>query len=88
MFYHFNLAKKERHQYRGTAYEIAVYRTEEDGRLRGYISHGGFSDRIAEMSGEVAYDIKVTTGNDAVESLVDAMKLEIEAGKFPVTRRT
>jgi hypothetical protein len=88
MFYHMNLARKEAHIFQGTEYEIVVYRAEEDGHLRGYISAGGFSDRIAQISGETAHDMKATGDSDPVEFLVNAMKEEINAGKFPVAKRT
>ena len=88
MFYHMNLAKKEIHSFQGTEYEVVVYRAEEDGHLRGYISAGGFSNRIAEMSGETAYDMKSTDVADPVEFLMNVMKDEIDAGKFPVAKQT
>ena len=76
-----NLAAKETHEFDGNEFELVVYRA-EDGHLHGYISSGGFSNRILEMSGEVASDIKVTTGSDPVAKLISAMKDEINAGKF------
>jgi hypothetical protein len=87
LFNHLNLAKKEEHQYHGTKYEIAVYRA-EDGHLHGYISAGGFCDSIGEMSSEVAYDMKTTNEDDPVECLINAMKGEIDSGKFHVAKRT
>lgn len=88
MFYHMNLAAKETHEFDGNEFELVVYRTEEDGHLRGYISSGGFSDRIVEMSGEVASDMKATTGSEPAAMLISAMKDEIDAGKFPLPRNT
>ncbi|MFH1935533.1 MAG: hypothetical protein ABIN18_28665 [Pseudomonadota bacterium] len=82
MFYHMNLAGKEIHEFRGDEFEIVVYRAEEDGHLRGYISLGGFSDRIVEMSGETASDMKTVSGNYPVDMLIETMKDEINAGKF------
>ncbi len=86
MFYHMNLAAKEIHEYDGTEFELAVYRAEEDGHLRGYISSGGFSDRILEMSGEVASDFKTVSGNNPEATLISVMKDEINAGKFPLPK--
>ena len=88
MFYHMNLAAKEIHEYDGNEFELVVYRAEEDGHLRGYISSGGFSDRIVEMSGEVASDMKAVTGSDPVATLISVMKDEINAGKFPLPSNT
>ncbi len=88
MFYHMNLAAKEEHEYKGNIYELVVYRAEEDGHLRGYISSGGFSDRIVEMSGETASDMKTVTGANPVTELVSVMKNEIDAGKFPLPNNT
>lgn len=83
-----NLAGKERHEFRGDEFEIVVYRAEEDGHLRGYISSGGFSDRIVEMSGETASDMKTVSGNDPVAMLIETMKDEINAGKFHLPSNT
>lgn len=83
MFFHMNLAAKEVHKYDGNEFELVVYRAEEDGHLRGYISSGGFSDRIVEMTGDVASGMKSATGNDPVAILISVMKDEIDAGKFP-----
>lgn len=88
MFYHMNLAAKESHEHAGNTYEIVVYRAEEDSHLRGYISSGGFSARIVEMSGEVASDMGVVSGGNPVEALVSVMKNEIDAGKFPLPGNT
>ena len=88
MFYHMNLAAKETHVFDGNEFELVVYKTEEDGYLRGYLSSGGFSDRIIEMSGEVASDMKVTTGSDPAAMLISAMKDEIDAGKFQLPSST
>lgn len=41
------------------------------------------SDRIVEMSGEVASDIKSVSGNNPEAMLISVMKDEINAGKFP-----
>lgn len=88
MFYNMNLAAKEVHKYDGNEFELVVYRAQEDGHLRGYISSGGFSDRIVEMTHEVASDIKTVTGNDPVAMLILVMKDEIDAGKFPSSSST
>lgn len=88
MFYHMNLAGKEVHEYRGNKFEIVVYRAEEDGHLKGYISSGGFSDRIVSMSGETASDMKMGIGSDPVAMLIETMKNEIDAGKFPLPSNT
>ncbi|CAB1058352.1 hypothetical protein D1BOALGB6SA_3108 [Olavius sp. associated proteobacterium Delta 1] len=88
MFYHMNLAAKETHKFEGNEFELVVYRAEEDGHLRGYISSGGFSDRIAEISGETASDMKSETGNDPADTLISLMKDEINAGKFPLSNDT
>ena len=88
MFYHMNLAAKETHEYDGNEFELVVYRAEEDGHLQGYISSGGFSDRIVKMSGEVASDMKTVTGSDPVAMLISVMKDEIDAGKFPLPSST
>ncbi|MCH7504621.1 hypothetical protein IID04_03170 [PVC group bacterium] len=88
MFYHMNLAGKELHKFEDNEFEIVVYRAEEDGHLRGYISSGGFSDRIAEISGEIASDMKTVSGNDPVAALIDNIKTEINAGKFRLQRNT
>jgi hypothetical protein len=88
MFYHMNLAAKETHEFDGIEFELVVYRAEEDGHLRGYISSGGFGDRIGEMSGEIASDIKVTKGSDPAATLISAMKVEIDAGKFQLPLNT
>lgn len=88
MFYHMNLAGKEMHEYHGNKFEIVVYRAEEDGHLKGYISSGGFSDRIVSMSGETAGDMKMGTGRDPVAMLIETMKNEINAGKFPLPSNT
>ena len=83
MFYHMRLIKKEIHTYKGAEYEIVIYGAEEDGHLRGYISSGGFSDRIAEMPSEVATDMRVTSNQDPVQMMLNIIKSEIDAGKFP-----
>ena len=88
MFYHMHLAAKEIHEYDGNEFELVVYRAEEDGHLRGYISSGGFSDRIVEMSGETASDLKADRGDDPPAMLISVMKDEINAGKFPLPRST
>ncbi|WP_445367469.1 hypothetical protein ACH5Y9_21050 [Methylomonas sp. BW4-1] len=88
MFYHMNLAAKEIHEYDGNEFELVVYRAEEDGHLEGYISSGGFSDRIVQMSGEVASDMKSVSGSNPVAILISAMKDEIAAGKFPLPSST
>lgn len=82
MFFHMNLARKESYAHGGEVYEIAIYCAEENGHLRGYVSAGGFSDRVLEMAGDVAYDMKTTTGADPVAVAVAALKDEIDAGKF------
>lgn len=82
MFVHMNLARKESYTHGGVEYEIAIYRVEEDGHLRGYVSSGGFNDRVLEMAGDVAYDMKTTTGADPLAVAVAALKDEIDAGKF------
>ena len=84
MFYHLNLVRKVNHEYGGVSYEIAIYRAKEDGHLRGYISAGGFSDRIAELPGTVAYDMKSTGAGDPIDALESLIKAEIDAGKFTV----
>lgn len=88
MFYHMNLAAKEKHELDGNEFELVVYQEGEDGHLRGYISSGGFSDRIVEMSGEVANDMNVTTGSDPVAMLISVMKDEINAVNFPLPHNT
>jgi len=40
------------------------------------------------MSGEVASDMKATTGSEPAAMLISAMKDEIDAGKFPLPRNT
>jgi hypothetical protein len=85
MFHNLKLEKREYHQYRGTTYEIAVYR-DISGDLRGYVSAGGFGDNIAEMSGETASDMKIAIGVDPVECLVNEMKNEIDAGNLPLAK--
>jgi len=87
MFFHMQLAKKELHTFNGTQYEVVVYRAGEDGHLRGYISAGGFGERIAEMSGDIAHDMKANGFSDPVEFLINAMKGEINASKFPVPEK-
>jgi hypothetical protein len=82
MFFHMNLAAKYKHEFAGHTFELVVYRSEEDGHLRGYISSGGFSERIVEMSGETASDMETVTGSDPVEALISVMRDEIDAGKF------
>jgi hypothetical protein len=82
---HLNLKQKENYKLGDTTYEIAVY-AEEDGRLRGFISTGGFCRLIAEMSGEDASDMKTTTLGNPVEFLVSLIKGEIDAGKFPIAK--
>ena len=88
MFFHMNLATKDKHEFAGHTFELVVYRAEDDGHLRGYISSGGFSERIVEMSGETASDMKTVTGSDPVEALISVMKDEIDAGKFPLPSST
>jgi len=81
VFYNMELATKEMFSYKDKQYEIAVYRAEEDGHLRGYVSSGGFSDRVVDMSGLVASDMGNTSTDDPVTTLVNIMKQEIETGK-------
>ena len=87
MFYHMNQVGKDTHMYDGNEYEIAVYKADEDNHLRGYISSGGFSDSIVHMSSETASDMRHGT-EDPVEMLINTMKDEIDAGKFPVPKNT
>ena len=88
MFYHMKIAAREEYEYGGNTFELVVYRSEEEGHLRGYISSGGFSDRIVAMSGETAGDMKMVTGDDPVAMLISVMKNEIDAGKFPLPSNT
>lgn len=85
MFYHMSLAAKEIHEHDGNKFELAVYRTEKDGYLRGYISSVGFSDLIVEISDEVASDMAIT-GSDPVSKLISVMKDEINAGKISIAK--
>ena len=87
MSYHMSLAAKEIHEHDGNKFELAVYRTEKDGYLRGYISSGGFNQHIVEISAEVASDLAIT-GSDSVSKLISVMKDEINAGKFPLLSNT
>ncbi len=80
-FYNMQLAAKEEFSYEGIEYEIVVYKADEDGHLRGYVSSGGFSDRVVDMSGLVASDMSNASVNDPVAELVNIMKKEIEMGK-------
>lgn len=81
MFFHMSLVRKETYVHNGIAYEIAVYRAQEDGHIRGYVSAGGFSDQVLGMSGDITYDMKITGGLDPVAEAVDVLKTEINAGK-------
>lgn len=87
MFYHMQQVGKELHTYDGNEYEILVYKADEDNHLRGYISSGGFSDNIVHMSDETANDMRHDT-EDPVAMLINTMKDEINAGKFPVPKTT
>jgi hypothetical protein len=82
MFYHMRLAAKELYERDGRQFEIAVYRVDEDGSLRGYVSLGGFSDRVLGMSETVAIDMKHVTGMDPVAEVVKGLKNEIDTGKY------
>ncbi len=84
MFYHMNLADRQKHEYDGNVFEIVVSRADEDGHLRGYISSGGFSGRIAKMSGETVSNIEAVSSIDPVTMLIDTMKDDISAGKYPL----
>lgn len=88
MLYHMNLAAKQTHEYNGNKFELVVYHVEENSHLRGYISSGGFSGCIVEMSDETASDMKVVTKADPVAMLISVMKDEINAGKFPLPSKT
>lgn len=83
MFFHLHLAKKETYKHNDQEYELVVYRAEEDGHLRGYISLGGFGEWVVGMSSAVASNANATSESSPVDMLIDAMKNEIEAGNFP-----
>ena len=85
MFYHLRLLKKVMHSYDGSDYEIVIYEAEEDQHLRGYVSSGGFGERIAEMPGNVATDMRATSDKDPAEMMIETIKSEIDAGKIPVS---
>jgi len=59
-----DLRAKETYRHKQNNFEIAVYRAKEDGHYRGYISAGGFSDLMGEISSTVASDLRETTGAD------------------------
>lgn len=82
MFTHKHLKAREIYRHKNTDYEIAIYRTQEDGHYSGYLSAGGFSDLIVEISHIVASDFRKTTGTDPVDLLLRTIKSEIDAGKF------
>lgn len=84
MFYHMNLADKKEHEYDGNVFEIVISRAEEEGHLRGYISSGGFSSRIAKMSGGTVSNIEAVSSIGPVTMLIDTMKDDISAGKYPL----
>ena len=46
MFFHLYAVGKDVHEFDGNTFEIEIYKTEEDGHLRGYISSGEFNDVI------------------------------------------
>jgi len=82
VFFHLHLRAKETYRYNGLDFEIAVYRAQEDGHYRGYISAGGFSDLVAEISGETALNFLETSDVDPTQQLIGLIKSEIDAGKF------
>lgn len=82
MFFHKHLKAKEIYRHRNIDFELAVYRTQEDGHYSGYVSAGGFSDLIVEISDILASDFRTTTGADPVGMLLQSIKSEIDAGKF------
>ena len=43
-----SLAAKDKRKFAGYTFDLVVYRAEEDGHLREYISSGGFSERIVQ----------------------------------------
>ena len=88
MFFCMSLAAKDKRTFAGHTFDLVAYRVDEDGHLRGYISSGGYSERIIEMPGETARDIRTVTGSDPVEALISVMKDEIDAGKFQLPSST
>ena len=83
-----SLVTKDKRKFAGHRFDLVAYRPEEDGHLREYISSGGFSERIIEMPGETASDMRTVTGSDPVEALISVMKEEIDAGKFQLPSST
>jgi hypothetical protein len=82
LFLHKLLKAREIYRRKNTDFELAIYRTQEDGHYSGYLSAGGFSDLIVEISDIVASDFQTTTGGDPVSMLLETIKAEIDAGKF------
>lgn len=88
MFSYMIRAAKDKRDFAGHRFDLVAYRAEEDGHLRGYISSGRFSERIVEMPGEAASDMRTVTGSDLAEALISAMKDEIDAGNFQLPSNT
>ena len=84
MFYQMNLVDKKKHEYNGNVFEIVVSRATEDGHLIGYITSGGYSNRIAKMSGETVNIIAAVSSVGPVTMLIDNIKDDISAGKYPL----
>lgn len=84
MFYHMHPVGNDEIEFDGNKFEISVYRAEEDGHLRGYISSENFSDLIAEMPRDVAGDMALGERDNPVQFLIERIKEEIRAGKFPL----
>lgn len=83
MFTHMHPIKRERHEARGQSYEIVVFRVEETGAFRLFVTEGSFGvGPTYDASQEVVEDAKKSGAIDVIDELVRVAKGEIDRNEF------
>lgn len=83
MFTHMVPVSKQAHRARDTEYEMLVYRVEETGEYRIFISKGGFGvGDVFVASQDVVTDSQQTGRDDVVAELIRIARDDIDRNEF------
>ncbi len=83
MFTHMRPVKKEIHKAHGTNYELHVYRVDETGEYRIYVSKGSFGlGPVYTASQDVVDDAKTVSDVDIIGGLISTAKHDIDRNEF------